>query len=1058
MFDITAPLPEGPLLLEASAGTGKTWTIAALTARFIAETGATIDEFLLITFSNKAAQELRSRVFERLAGTERSLAEFQSTGEPPRHDAVALLLCDADADEVERRRARLRRALEGFDSALICTTHVFCQNMLKELGVLGDWDMGDVIISDPLPLIDECATDVYVARYQDVAEPTLDPKRARTIAREACQSTLPLVSQQDDDKEFCEQVRRRFADRKRTLGLVTFDDLTLRLRDVLESPSTGDWAVAALQERFAVVLVDEFQDTDPLQWRIIQRAFVRPERTTVLIGDPKQSIYGFRSADLMSYLEAASSMAKQSLPRNHRSDGAVVEGVQELFGNLPLGDPSITVVDVLSTHGSRLTMGAVPARILLRRGAGDKLNHPPHEAIAHDMVRLTQRLLGQARITDDGHGDRPLSPADIAVLVRNRARGREVVASLQKAGIPAVFHGSDSVLTGPAARDWSAVLSAMLTPTRSDIVLAAATDLLGFPLEALVHGAEDSVTASVLVHRLARAHESGGIPEVMAVLAADTGLVARILGQPDGERRLTDLHHVAELLATAPASDLFGLHEWLASAMDGATVDGADARLATDAPAVRVTTMHSAKGLQFGVVLLPEVSDLVAQSRKPFPVVLEGVRHLHVGPPLDWRDPTRVSFERQQREEELRLLYVALTRAKYMAIAWHVTGKRSASGALTALLARDRGTTQLNDRYARVPDLTAFNPQLINVTDLGDDPPEPLAAPPASSAPLASARMDRVIDQTWRRTSYSGLTAGLHELAHSALPDEPDEVEVWQPSPDEALSLPSPMAHLPGGAAFGTLVHAALEEVDWSPGHLTDSATRVMAGLAPRFGMPAEDAATLASALVAVCTTPLGPLMDGVSLADVPLAHRLPELDFDLPMAECGDAATVGHLAQLMSEHLDPGDPLAGYPLHLASSPAATGVLRGFLTGSIDAVLLSPSGRHVVVDYKTNRLPTGAGEDLSVGHYQAGAMTQAMIRAHYPLQALLYCVALHRFLAWRLPGYDPDTHLGGAGYLFVRGMGGADAPPAAGMPCGVFTWNPPTDLVLAASEALGGMR
>ncbi|MGV8847159.1 UvrD-helicase domain-containing protein [Tessaracoccus sp.] len=1055
MFDITAPLPTSPLLLEASAGTGKTWAIAALTTRFLAETDTRIDAFLLITFSNKAAQELRSRVFERLQCTERALGEFLATGQAPVDDEVSALLSRADAVEVAERQRRLRRALDDFDSASICTTHVFCQNMLKELGVLGDWDMGEIIISDPLKLIDECATDIYVARYQDVALPTLDPRRARTIAREACQSALPVESHLDDDKEYCAAVRARFAERKRTLGLVTFDDLTLRLRDVLESPTIGDWALHALRERFTVVLVDEFQDTDPLQWRIIEHAFVRPHHATVLIGDPKQSIYGFRSADLMSYLDAARATSKLSLPMNHRSDGAVVAGVRELFGNLPLGDPSITVVDVQSRHTSRFTMGAMPARVLLRRGSAETLEHPPHEAIEHDMVRLTQTMLAQARITEDNGGQRALSPSDIAVLVRNRARGREMVAALQAGGIPAVFHGQDSVLAGSAAEDWSRLLSAMVSPTRSTIVMAAATDLLGFPLEGLIAGDEDSVAASVLVHRLARAHASGGVPEVMAVLAAE-GLDARVLATADGERTLTDLHHVAELLGRAPATDLFSLQDWLSEAMDGSGVDGVDARLGTDAPAIRVTTMHSAKGLQFGVVLLPEVSDLVSQSRKPFPVVLEGVRHLYVGPPLDYRDATRLSFERQQREEELRLLYVGLTRAKYMAIAWHVTGKRTQSGALTALLARERGTTELRDRYARVPAVLSFNPSLVNVTELSDAPPVPLAPPDVSDVPLSVARMTRVIDQTWRRTSYSGLTAGLHELAHSGVADEMDEVDVWQPSPSGPLSLPSPMAGLPGGAAFGTLVHAALEEMDWSPGHLTESAGRVMSTLAPRFGMPPEEAEVLATALVAVCTTPLGILMDGVSLSEVPLGHRLPELDFDLPMGERGATATVGDLARLMAHHLDTEDPLADYPRHLATSPAADGVLRGFLTGSIDAVLRSPSGRHVVVDYKTNRLPTVQGEDLTVGHYQAAAMARAMIQAHYPLQALLYCVALHRYLGWRLPGYDPDTHLGGAGYLFVRGMAGADAPQVTDMPCGVFTWYPPTALVLAASDLIAG--
>ena len=376
MFSITSDLPTGPLLLEASAGTGKTWTIAALTARFIAETDTCIDEFLLITFSNKAAQELRSSVFTRLQKTERALSAYLERGQTPGiDDTVSVLLCTGD---VEQHRQRLRTALDSFDTAMIVTTHVFCQSMLKELGVLGDWDVGENILSDPRRLIDQCATDVYVSRYQDVAQPTLDPRRALTIAREACLSTLEVKSQYVDDEAFCEEVRQRFASRKRTMGLVTFDDLTGRLHDVLIHPSTGDWAIGALQNRFAVVLVDEFQDTDPHQWQIIKRAFVTPERVTVLIGDPKQSIYGFRNADLMSYLDAARQITTRSLPRNHRSDEAVVNGVQELFGNLPLGDPTITVVDVETKHTSRLSMPG-PARILVRRGNADTLRHPPHE-------------------------------------------------------------------------------------------------------------------------------------------------------------------------------------------------------------------------------------------------------------------------------------------------------------------------------------------------------------------------------------------------------------------------------------------------------------------------------------------------------------------------------------------------------------------------------------------------------------------------------------------------------------------------------------------------------
>ncbi len=1055
MFSITSALPTDPLLLEASAGTGKTWTIAALTARFLAETDVRIDEFLLITFSNKAAQELRSSVFHRLQKLERDLGSYlESGGVPDPKDEVLALLCQ---DDVEKRRGRLRAALDRFDTALIATTHVFCQNMLMELGVLGDWDGGENIVSDARWLIDQCATDVYVSRYQDVAEPTLDPRRALTIAREACLTALEVTSQHKDDEEFCHEVRQRFAARKRTMGLVTFDDLTGRLHDILVSPATGEWAIEALRRRFAVVLVDEFQDTDPQQWQIIKRAFVAENRTTVLIGDPKQSIYGFRNADLMSYLDAAREIETFSLPRNHRSDAAVVQGVRELFGNLPLGDPTITVVDVESKHSSRLHMPGPAARVLIRRGTADMLLHPPHEAIAHDMVGLTMQLLERARITDEQGEERSASASDIAVLVRNRARGAELVGALQAAGVPAVFHGQEDVLRSDAAHDWSMLLASMIAPTRSNIVLAAATDLMGFAFSGLLGGGEHSVAASVLVHRLIRAHDEGGIPEVLSVLVTNTALDSRVLARPDGERILTDLHHVAELLSHSGIADLNALQDWLQRARDGMAVDGAETRLASDAPAVRVTTMHSAKGLQFGIVLVPEVSDLIVQVRKPFPVVLEGKRYLHVGPPPDFRDPTRKEFERQQRDEELRLLYVALTRAKYMTIAWHVAGRRSQSGSLTALLARDRSTTALHDRYARVPPQSPLNPELVHISDLDDTPPTAMPSPPVATTPLKTAHLTREVDQLWRRTSYSGLTAGLHESGGTTMHgDEPAEVDVAPSTPHPGIDLPSPMAQLPGGAAFGTLVHASLEELDWRPTHLTKSAHEVVSRLAPRFGMPPEEAAVLSSSLIQICSTPLGPLADNAALRDIPLEHRLPELDFDMPLSELGTSASVGDLADLMSHHLADGDVLATYPAHLRSSPAADGVLRGFLTGSIDAVLQTPSKKFVVVDYKTNRLPTAPDEELTVGHYREAAMTQAMMHAHYPLQAMLYCVALHRFLTWRLPGYSPEQHLGGAGYLFVRGMAGEDAPEVDGMPCGVFTWHPPTALVLAASELLRG--
>ena len=221
----------------------------------------------------------------------------------------------------------------------------------------------------------------------------------------------------------------------------------------------------------------------------------------------------------------------------------------------------------------------------------------------------------------------------------------------------------------------------------------------------------------------------------------------------------------------------------------------------------------------------------------------------------------------------------------------------------------------------------------------------------------------------------------------------------------------------------------------------------------------------LAAGLAPAFRTSLGPLAGGRALADIPRQDRLAELGFELPLAG-GEVAradvSLGDLVPLLREHLPPDDPLAAYPDALADPVLAEQTLRGFLTGSIDAVLRvdGPDGepRYLVVDYKTNWLGPLEGPPLTVGQYTPPRMAEAMIRAHYPLQALLYAVAVHRLMRWRQPGYDPDRHHGGVLYLFVRGMAGPTTPAVDGVPCGVFSWRPPGALVTALSDLLDGHR
>jgi exodeoxyribonuclease V beta subunit len=297
------------------------------------------------------------------------------------------------------------------------------------------------------------------------------------------------------------------------------------------------------------------------------------------------------------------------------------------------------------------------------------------------------------------------------------------------------------------------------------------------------------------------------------------------------------------------------------------------------------------------------------------------------------------------------------------------------------------------------------------------------------------------------------------------------------------------MADLVGGTAFGSLVHSVFEYADPRD---RDQLAGVVRRATARAGLAGVDEATLLAALEPGLTTPLGPITDNLSLADIGLADRLAELDFELPLAAGADAgpvrrpatlaagadaqpapspatlaagadsgparrpATLADVADALDRHVPPDDPLAPYAGRLRSAGLGDQALLGFLTGSIDVVLrVGDPSRHIVVDYKTNRLAP-PGQPLTLRLYTPARLAQAMMASHYPLQALLYCVALHRFLRWRQPGYDPAAHLGGVAYLFVRGLAGPATPLVDGEPTGVFAWRPPVALIEDLDALLAG--
>ncbi|WGT46143.1 UvrD-helicase domain-containing protein [Tessaracoccus lacteus] len=1045
-FDLLGPLPQRTTLLEASAGTGKTYAIAALAARYLAEEGHAPRDLLMITFGSQAAGELRDRVRGRIS---ESLAYLDRLAD----GAVA----DPSDDPVSRHlaavpgaRDALAAALQQFGEITISTTHGFCQDMLQELGVLGDWDPSETVGPDDDVLAHQCASDTYLALWAGEQNPPIEPADALNRGVAAATSTLPLLPDQGPFHEYATRTRELYAQRRMSESLCTFNDIVARLRSALADPELGAQVRARLRERFPVVLVDEFQDTDPDQWDILREAFVGPDRRTVLIGDPKQSIYGFRGADLGSYLQARSHAQVCSLDVNYRSDAAVVDGVVDLFRGSHLGDETITVEPV-RTHrtGSGLQVPGT-ARLWLRRcSVGELTSVTAAEAVGHDVVHQVRLLLSRATLTDGS----ALRPSDIAVLVRRGARAEQLRDALTAAGLPAVLTGSQSVWTRPAADSWRVLLEAMAEPSQANIRLAALSPLIGSEFGQLVTpGSSEPARVSTLVRELAHALEAGGIGHAFTELQTQTRLAERTLAEPDGERLLADLQQVAELLGASGATTAAQLLEVVSRGRGEDDLSDA-IRLASDGDAIRVMTLHAAKGLEFPVVLLPETDGVRPITRRPFTVLEDATRSLWIGPRPATNDRITTLLRAQNLAEELRLLYVGFTRARHLVIAWHVDSGRRPDGDPMAHLLTQHGWRPDKQQRRPISSLTGV------IVDSPLDPTPPAAAPGPAAAgtttPLALGVWDRLIDATWRRTSYSGLTAGLHEAPAGVVTDEAENLDLSASVEARGdLAAASPMNGLPAGTGFGTLVHAVLERTDWSPFALEASTATQLAELGPAAGLTVDECGRLAEALVAVCRTPLTPVAD-VTLSDVPVARRLPELDFDLPLADGGAPATLRDLATLMATHLPDDDPLSAYPPRLASSEAADAVLNGFLTGSIDAVLRFDDGRFGVFDYKTNRL-SPPGVDTTLGHYTPSAMAEAMMQAHYPLQAMLYCVALHRFLRATLPGYDPATHLGGVGYLFVRGMAGPTTPVVEGSVCGVFGWFPPAALTVAASNLLGG--
>ena len=1094
-FELCGPLPRhrSTTVLEASAGTGKTFTLAGLVSRYVAEGVAALDQMLLITFSRSATQELRERIREALQDAVRAIDE------PATADGNDLLkhLIDADSGELAERKRRLRAALAGFDAATIATIHQFCNLVLNSLGVAGDTDAGVELVESLEDLVAEIVDDLYLRHFGNSSDkPKISRpeamEMARAIADQPGTQLRPVNAHPDTEPA----VRLRFAEdfvaeldrRKRQRGILGYDDLLTRLASALDFPASP--AAARMHGRWSVVMVDEFQDTDPVQWQVIDRAF-RGRSTLILIGDPKQAIYAFRGGDIVTYLEAARTAGDRfTLGVNYRSDDVLLQRLQILMGGAELGDPDIVVRDVQAEyHGHRLSDAPHNDPFRLRVVTRDQFGLSGTETLKSEILRphifadmaadIRALLASGARY--DG---RPLKARDIAVITAHSG-ARECFNALLAAGVPAVYTGDTDVLLSPAADDWLCLLEAVDQPHRPGMVRAAAATMFFRNTAADLALGGDALTDRVgdtLRQWADHAREAG----VAAVFEAAklAGMGRDVLSWAGGERDMTDMAHVTELLQETAQREHFSLgalRDWLRTQRDAGTrAKERSRRLDSEAEAVQVMTVWGSKGLQFPIVYLPLAFNRHMRSEDLVRFHDGAQRCLHVGgkqsPELAL---AQGAGDDEARGEELRLCYVALTRAQSQVVAWWAPSWDEPNGGLSRLL-RGRGPGEavvpVRCEPAKIECAEAL-PLLrrwekLDALTIERSVAAPGAALPASAPPpdLGVRHFHRGIDTAWRRTSYSGLVRSAQEAI--GVSSEPEIVELDDEVADIALTtpaagadVPSPMADLPAGAKFGSLVHAVLETADPLAADLAAELETQIDKHSVWWPVDAA-AADLAAALVPMHDTPLGPLADDLTLRQISLADRLCEMDFEFPLAG-GDLRSsapeirLADVGRLLGHHLPADDPLASYADRLTDAALGRQPLRGYLSGSVDVVLRIRSGpgqadhRYVVVDYKTNWLGE-PGRPLTAADYTPARMAEAMLHSDYPLQALLYSVVLHRFLRWRQPGYDPDRHLGGVLYLFLRGMCGADTPMADGQPAGVFGWRPPTSLVIELSDLLDG--
>jgi exodeoxyribonuclease V beta subunit len=882
------------------------------------------------------------------------------------------------------------------------------------------------------------------ASGQALKEATLrheETKKERAARRRAfCEKRLAALK-----VRLLQYCNAELAKRKQARQRLSYNDLLNQLEQALLS-ERGERLAEAVRGRYRAALIDEFQDTDPVQYRIFSRIYYGSGFPVVMVGDPKQAIYSFRGADVFSYLAARrDAQALFTLDINQRSTPELIDAINALFASTR--NPHPFVLDGIAYPAVR---AAAKDRPLLRVDGDDRAalrfflapakrnarGEPAQwtkgeatgmavEATASEIARLLNLAAeGRARLAGGG-ADRPLGGGDIAVLVATHYQGRRVQEALSARRVPSVRQGQDNVFATAEASELERVLRAIAEPSRASLVKAAlVTELIGLSGEAVAALSSEDAAWAPMLDRFQRYHglwRDHGFIRMMRDWFAELGVAERLLRFQDGERRLTNLLHLSERLQVESRDrrGIDGLLGWFSRIIrtPGNEEEAALLRLESDADRVKIVTVHTSKGLEYPVVFCPFPWDGQLWRTGETAVCFHdfedgGAQVLNFG--SDALGQHRMLAGREKLAEKLRLLYVAVTRAKHRcylfwgsiremetaALSWLLHGPGEAVTDPLACMKRDKLD------YAAVArglqELAARAPAAIGIAL----PPETEARyRPRPSEPdaLCAARFDRAdLRPSWRMASFTALAGGRHGEAPGAEASDDDADRL----PASTEGAADSMFGFPRGATPGICLHAIFEEWEFTErdrGRLAELVWRKLKahGIDERW-MP-----VVAGMVEATLDARLN--ADGLRLQAIPRERRVTEMEFTFAFQRLD----LGQLQQALAAHgRDPSFAKRARELRFDA-------LNGFMKGFIDLVV-QDGELFYLVDYKSNWLGDSPGD------YARPRLTEVIAREHYYLQYLIYCVALHRHLRLRLPGYDYARHFGGVYYLFLRGIGEGD--------------------------------